>query len=216
MKSESMALKAYTELRRKILTIQVSPDTRLKEDFWAKKLSVSRMAIREALTRLLGEGLVILGPKGGYFVTSFTHEDITQIRELREILELGAISVACEKISEEQVAKLDKICDAFSSMVEQGFFAGANEADLKFHETLMECSGNKKLLQTYLNSHIPLFHQQITKNTHPDNDYGQTDKEHRAILKALKDKNIELAKKNMKAHFARGATFFASGAAFLK
>jgi DNA-binding GntR family transcriptional regulator len=210
MKSESMALKAYTELRKKILTIQVSPDTRLKEDFWAKQLSVSRMAIREALTRLLGEGLVTLGPKGGYFVTSIIKEDITQIRELREILELGAISIACAKITKEQITKLEKICDAFTSMIEQGFFAGANEADLKFHETLMECSGNKKLIHAYLSSHIPLFHQQITKNTHPDNDYEQTDKEHRAIVKALKGKNFELAKKNMQAHFARGATFFTS------
>jgi DNA-binding GntR family transcriptional regulator len=204
MKSESMAFKGYTELRKKILTIQVSPDTRLKEDFWAKKLSVSRMAIREALTRLLGEGLVILGPKGGYFVTSFTHEDFAQIRELREILELGAISLACEKITKDQVAKLEKICAAFTSMIEQGFFAGANEADLKFHETLMECSGNEKLLHTYLSSHIPLFHQQLTKKTHTDNDYQQTDKEHRSILDALKDKNVALAKQNMQAHFARG------------
>ena len=210
MKSESMAFKAYTELRKKILTIQVSPDTRLKEDFWAKKLSISRMAIREALTRLLGEGLVILGPKGGYFVTSLTHEDISQIRDLREILELGAISLACKKITEEQVAKLEKICAAFSSMIEQGFFAGANEADLKFHETLMECSGNKKLLQTYLSSHIPLFHQQLTKMTHTENDFELTDKEHRAILEALKVKNVDLAKKNMQAHFTRGATLLKS------
>lgn len=212
MKSESMALKAYTELRRKILTIQVSPDTRLKEDFWAKNLSVSRMAVREALTRLLGEGLVLLGPKGGYFVTSLAHEDITQIRELREILELGAIRLACEKITKEQVAKLEKICEAFTSMIEQGFYAGASEADLKFHETLMECSGNKKLLQTYLSSHIPLFHQHLTKNTHTDNDYELTDKEHRSILHALKDKNVELAKKNMQAHFARGESLAVSHA----
>jgi len=206
MKSESMALKAYTELRRKVLTIQVSPAMRLKEDFWAKKLGVSRMAVREALTRLLGERLVMLGVKGGYFVTSLTNEDIAQIRDLREILELGALTLACKKITKEQIAKLEKICASFSSMVEQGFLAGASEADLKFHETLMECSGNEKLLQTYLSSHIPLFHQQLTKNTHTDNDYELTDKEHRSILEALKNRNAALAMQNMRAHFARGAT----------
>ncbi|MDV3309563.1 MAG: GntR family transcriptional regulator [Cyclobacteriaceae bacterium] len=79
MKSESLAHKAYTELRRKILSAQIPPKTRLKEDYWAKKLSVSRMAIRETLTRLLGENLVSLGPKGGYFVNSLTPEDIVQI-----------------------------------------------------------------------------------------------------------------------------------------
>lgn len=64
----------------------------------------------------------------------------------------------------------------------------------------------KKLLQTYLISHIPLFHQELEKNNNTDNDYELTDKEHRSILEALKNKNIELAKQNMKSHFARGAT----------
>ena len=82
MKRDSLALKAYTEIRRKILSAQISPKTRLKEDYWATKLNVSRMAIRETLTRLLGEQLVTLGPKGGYFVSSMSAEDVVQIREL--------------------------------------------------------------------------------------------------------------------------------------
>ncbi|HEY4655921.1 MAG TPA: GntR family transcriptional regulator [Cyclobacteriaceae bacterium] len=206
MKSESLAHKAYTELRRKILSAQIPPKTRLKEDFWAKKLSVSRMAIRETLTRLLGEQLVSLGPKGGYFVNSLTQGDIAQIRELREILELGALRLAHEKITRDQIARLEKICKDFTSMVEQGYYAGACEADLKFHETLMECSGNEKLLRTYTNSHIPLFHRQLTKTNNSEDDYELTDKEHRAIVKALKEKDLELAEKIMKMHFARGAT----------
>ena len=206
MKSESLALKAYTEIRRKILSAQISPKTRLKEDFWAKKLSVSRMAIRETLTRLLGEQLVSLGPKGGYFVNSLSSDDVVQIRELREILELGALRLAFEKISKDQINKLDKICKDFTAMVEQGYYAGACEADLKFHETLMECSGNEKLLQTYINSHIPLFHQRLTKSNNSENDYDLTDKEHRAIVKALKDKNLDQAEKVMRMHFARGAS----------
>ncbi|MEX2234716.1 MAG: GntR family transcriptional regulator [Cyclobacteriaceae bacterium] len=206
MKSESLALKAYTEIRRKILSAQISPNTRLKEDFWAKKLSVSRMAIRETLTRLLGEQLVTLGPKGGYFVNSLTSQDITQIRELREVLELGALRLAYEKITKDQIGRLEKICKDFTAMVEQGYYAGACEADLKFHEALMECSGNDKLVHTYINSHIPLFHQRLTKTNNSENDYDLTDKEHRAIVKALKDKNIEQAEKVMKMHFARGAT----------
>lgn len=203
MKSDSLALKAYTEIRKKILSAQISPKTRLKEDYWATKLNVSRMAIRETLTRLLGEQLVTLGPKGGYFVSSLKPEDVVQVRELREVLELGAIRLACEKISKEQVHRLEKICDDFTSMVQQGYFAGACEADLKFHETLMECSGNQKLVNTYINSHIPLFHRKLTKSA--DNDYQLTDKEHRAIVKALKERNADQAEKVMRMHFARGA-----------
>ena len=206
MKDESLALRAYTEIRRKILSSQISPKTRLKEEFWAKKLSVSRMAIRETLTRLLGERLVILGPKGGYFVNSLTSADVTEIRELREILELGALRLLHEKNTQEHIGRLEKICKDFTAMVEQGYYAGACEADLKFHETLMECSGNDKLLQTYNNSHIPLFHKQLTKDHASEDDYDLTDKEHRAIVKALKEKNLTQAQKIMKLHFARGTT----------
>lgn len=205
MKNESLAHKAYTELRRKILSAQIPPNTRLKEDFWAKKLSVSRMAIRETLTRLLGEQLVSLGPKGGYFVNSLGPDDIIEIRELREILELGAVRLAHEKITRDQISRLEKICKDFTSMVEQGYYAGACEADLKFHETLMECSGNEKLLRTYTNSHIPLFHRQLTKNKNSEDDYELTDKEHRAIVKALKEKNLQQAEEVLRMHFARGA-----------
>lgn len=205
MKSESLAHKAYTELRRKILSAQIPPKTRLKEDFWAKKLSVSRMAIRETLTRLLGENLVSLGPKGGYFVNSLSTEDIAQIRELREILELGALRLACQKVTKEQLSRLEKICKDFSSMVEQGYYAGACEADLRFHETLMECAGNEKLVRTYTNSHIPLFHRQLTRTNSSENDYELTDKEHRAIVQALAEKNFSRAEEVMRMHFARGA-----------
>lgn len=205
MKSESLAHKAYTELRRKILSAQIPPNTRLKEDYWAKKLAVSRMAIRETLTRLLGENLVSLGPKGGYFVNSMTPEDIAQIRELREVLEIGALRLACGKITKEQLARLEKICEDFSTMVGQGYYAGACEADLRFHETLMESAGNEKLLRAYTNSHIPLFHRQLTRSNSSEDDYELTDKEHRAIVQALAEKNLARAEEVLRMHFARGA-----------
>lgn len=206
MKRDSLALKAYTEIRKKILSVQIPADTRLKEDFWAQKLDVSRMAVREALTRLLGERLVFLGPKGGYFVTSLQIRDVAEIRQLREILELGAIRLACAIITDEQVARLERICNDYTSMYEQGYLSGANEADLKFHETLMEFSGNHKLLQTYLSSHIPLFHKQIARTNSSDDDYVLTDKEHRSIVAALKERNARQAEEQMLLHFSRGAS----------
>ncbi len=168
-------------------------------------MSVSRIAVRESLTRLLGEQLVTSGAKGGYFVSSLTPEDIVQIRELREVLEVGALRLAYQKITKDQIARLEKICNDFTAMVDQGYYSGACEADLKFHETLMESSGNEKLLYTYLNSHIPLFHQRLTKSNNSEDDYELTDKEHRAIVKALKEKNIEQAVKALRMQFARGA-----------
>lgn len=204
MKTDSLASKVYFDIRRKILTNQLQPGIRLKEDAWAKKSAVSRMAVREALTRLLGEKLVIVGEKGGYFVKSMTESDVHQIRELREILELGALRLAHKKITKEQFAGLEKICDDFTRMAKEGYFSGACEADIKFHETLIECSGNKKLMEAYQVSHIPLFHLKLGRSRLFMDDYDLTDQEHRRIVKALKSKNLKLAEETMIKHFARG------------
>lgn len=205
MKSDSQARLAYEEIRRQILIMQLQPKTRLKEDLWAKKMNVSRVAVREALTRLFGEGLVSAGEKGGYFVTPVTPEDIHQIRELREILELAAIRIGITRLKKDQIEELKKICDDFSSLAEKGYIAGACEADIKFHETLVALSGNSRLLKAYHFSHIPLFHQRLGKTKMYLDDYKQTDKEHRQIVDALKAKNFALAEKCLKSHFARGA-----------
>ncbi len=204
MKVDSLASKAFLEIRRKILSSQLAPHTRLKEDEWAKKLGVSRMAVREALTRLLGEDMLVLGEKGGYYIKPLLPVEIHEIRELREVLELGAMRLAYKKMTRDQFAKLEKICDDYAAMIKNGYFNGALEADMKFHETLVEFSGNKKLLQVYRSSHIPLFHQKLAKSQIGIDDHEQTDAEHRQIIKALKEKKLELAEATMIRQFARG------------
>jgi DNA-binding GntR family transcriptional regulator len=204
MKEDSLANKAYSELRRKILSNQLVLGMRLKEDVWANKLDVNRMAIREALTRLLGEQLVVKGERGGFFVKSLTAADIQEIRELREILELGALRLAIQKIDIHHINELERICDDFTSMIQRGYFGGACEADVKFHETLIDSAGNEKLRNLYQSGNIPLFHQKLGRTqTHMD-DYELTDMEHRQILKALKEKDGKLAEDTLIKHLIRG------------
>jgi hypothetical protein len=58
---------------------------------------------------------------------------------------------------------LEKIGDNFTMMAAEGYISGASEADIKFYETLMKCAHNEKLLQIYIASHIPLFHENMEK-----------------------------------------------------
>jgi DNA-binding GntR family transcriptional regulator len=206
MKHDSQASIAYDEIRRQILIMQLQPGIRLKEDAWAKRMKVSRVAVREALTRLLGEGLVTAGERGGYFVAEMTAADVHQIRQVREILELAAIRLGITRIKKEQIEELFKICDDFSSLVEKGYIAGACEADIEFHQKLVSLSGNTRLLKAYHFSHIPLFHQRLGKTKMYLDDYKLTDKEHRQIVEALKAKNLSQAEKVLKSHFERGET----------
>jgi DNA-binding GntR family transcriptional regulator len=202
MKTDSLAHKVYVDIRRKILSNQLVPGMRLKEDAWAQKAEVSRMAVREALNRLLGENLVVFGEKGGYFVKSMTPDDIREIRQLRELLELGALRMAYQKRNPEQIRVLEQICEDFTAMVEKGYIGGACEADMKFHETLVASSGNNKLMELYQLSNIPLFHMKLGKMQMDD--YGQTDAEHRQIVRALKTGDLQLAESTLVKHLVRG------------
>lgn len=204
MKADSQAYKVYQEIRRKILSNQLGVNTRLKEDAWAKKLDVNRIAVREALTRLLGEHLIEPGEKGGYFVKSMTPDDAVKIHELREILELGALKLVMQKITSEQLTELEDICNDFTAMVERGYFGGACEADVKFHETIINIADNEKLKSAYQNSNIPLFHQKVSKTQVFMDDYEQTDQEHRLILQAIKDKNLQQGEEALSKHLLRG------------
>ena len=92
----------------------------------------------------------------------------------------------------------------FRNWQKKGYIAGACEADLKFHEKLVNLSGNQRLLKAYHFSHIPLFHLRLGKTRLYMDDYKLTDKEHRQIVDALKKKNIVMAEKVLLSHFARG------------
>jgi len=204
MKENSLAAKAYNELRRKILSNQLVSGTRLKESDWAKRKEVNRMAVREALNRLMGVKLVVPGKNGGHYVKSLTADNVRDIREVREILELGALQLVFKKNDKKHIEILESICNDFTVMVQGGYLGGACEADVKFHETLIDCTGNEKLKDLYQNSNIPLFHQKLGRAQDDIQDYEMTDLEHRGIVKAIKDRNLELAEKTLLKHLGRG------------
>jgi DNA-binding GntR family transcriptional regulator len=204
MKTDSLSNKTYFEVRKKILSSQLIANRRLKEDEWAKKVGASRMAVREALSRLLGEGLVYRGERGGYYVKPLLPEKVHEIREVREVIELGAMRLAFRKMTKKKLEKLEKICDDFTHMTTNGYYNGAVEADLKFHETLIDCAENVKLMEVYRSLHIPLFHQKLAESNSDVNDYELTDVEHRQVVKALRDSNLPLAEETLIKHFTRG------------
>jgi DNA-binding GntR family transcriptional regulator len=195
---------AYKELSHRILILEIAPNDRIVEQFWSKKLQVNRSAIREALTRLLGEGLVHQGERGGFFASELTEAEIHEIREVREVLETAAFTLACERASAKQIKEIEETCNDFASFVKKGYFTGAHEADLRFHHLLIAASGNARLAQLYQKAHIPLFQRKAAQARIPIEDFIQTEKEHRLILEALRKRDKKLGVQYLKNHFNRG------------
>ena len=206
MAERTQAEQAYNELSHRILILEIPPGERIVEEFWADKLKVNRSAIREALTRLLGEGLVRQGERGGFFVAEMSDSDVHQLREMREILETAAFQLACDRATPTQISELAETIDDFASFVRKGYFTAAHEADLRFHHLLMAAAGNARLVQLYERSRIPLFHRKVTRSRAEPEEFSLTEKEHRAILAALKKRDKRGGVEQLKVHFNRGET----------
>ncbi|CAM3716473.1 GntR family transcriptional regulator [Sphingobacterium prati] len=204
MKEDSLANKVYLEVRKKILSSQLAGGARLVESAWADKLAVSRVAVREAFMRLAGESLVEFGEKGGCFVKKMTVEDVRDIRELRELLEVGALKILFSKKNKELIDDLELICNDFSDMVSKGYYGGACEADVRFHERIIEGTCNSRLIAIYKNSNIPLFHMKLGAILGQMEDYLDTEQEHRAIVDALKANDWNKAYDTLVHHLDRG------------
>lgn len=196
---------AYAEIHRRILVLEIRPDERLKEEEWAKKLKMGRLAVREALTRMLGEGLVARGAKGGFFAAKMSADDVVEIREVRAIIESAAIRLAGKRLSEKQISELKTSCDEFAFLAGKGYHTAACEADRRFHAILVAASGNSRLVRAYDHCHIPLFHVRVGQSQGYIDDYDETEREHRAIIAALEAGETELAVKLLQAHFDRGS-----------
>ncbi|MGJ7033491.1 GntR family transcriptional regulator [Niabella hirudinis] len=204
MKEDSLAYKVYLEVRKKILSNQLVGGVRLVESNWAKKINASRVAVREAFMRLAGENLVEFGEKGGCFVKRMTLEDVKDIRELRELLEVGALKILFSKKNKALIKELELICDDFNAMVSKEYYGGACEADIKFHEKIIEGTGNSRLITMYNNSNIPLFHMKLGTMIRQMEDYQDTGKEHREIVNALKKDDWQKAYDTLVKHLDRG------------
>ena len=195
---------AYKELSHRILILEIAPNDRIVEQFWAKRLGVNRSAVRESLTRLLGEGLVFQGAKGGFFAKEMSEPEIREIREVREVLETAAFAMACDRATAKQIKEIEETCNDFANFVKKGYFTGAHEADLRFHHLLMAASGNARLSLLYERAHIPLFQRKAALARTPVEDFIQTEAEHRAILEALKRRDKKQGVQSLKTHFNRG------------
>jgi DNA-binding GntR family transcriptional regulator len=141
---------AYTELRRRLMIGAFGVQTRLVEEKLAAELGVSRTPVREALVRLLADGLVIRHD-GGYYVAL---PDLTQLRDLYELritLEIRGLSRAVESTTvAHDAALLEPLRDQWRAMASDQPEPDPQfvVVDEDFHVTLMRASGNAALTES--------------------------------------------------------------------
>jgi DNA-binding GntR family transcriptional regulator len=142
------AQKAYALVRQRILSGEYPPALRITEQEIADASGVSRTPVREALQRLQSEGLVRVNVNQGAVVVDWNDDDVSDVFELRAVLEPYGAARAAARISAEGVARLRKLAEAQYEESENrrpGYTGRIGALNSEFHRTLHECADSPRL-----------------------------------------------------------------------
>ena len=109
--AQTLADHAYDTLADAIVRGELPLGARISEDSLSKRFGISRGPLREALRRLEGRKLVVVKPNAGASVVSLSIRDIAEIYQIREALEALACQLATERMTDAEVAELERLLD---------------------------------------------------------------------------------------------------------
>ncbi len=145
IRKEVLRDKIFGVLREWILNGTLKPGERIVESTLAARLKVSRAPFREALWLLAHQGLVRIRAHHGAFVTRLYDQDIREIFEIRETLETRAALKIQSSRTPEKGNRLKAALRDLEAAAQSKDIPRFSAADLAFHKTLWELSGNRHL-----------------------------------------------------------------------
>ena len=144
---ELLSQKVYRIIKRDIIRGKLASDTRLFEEKIAKQMNVSRTPVREALRLLAAEGFVTLIPNNGIVINQVSPQDLLDVLNIRQQLETYAVTLAIQKISEQDVKNLETIIQQMEEAILSGDALYFSNLNSKFHKCIIRISENKKLIE---------------------------------------------------------------------
>ena len=167
----------------------------------ARRLSVSRSPVREAVLGLVAQGLAIEQPRRGVVVATIAAEDLFAIHEMREFLEAGAARLAAQRIDTAGVARLKQILAEQTRAVVAPDAEGYFRTNAELHRAIARGAGNQRLEATLL----VLENQMRIALHHVAGDAGHMQagyEEHAAVVEAIAAGQADAAEQAMRRHIA--------------
>ncbi|MGD9946217.1 MAG: GntR family transcriptional regulator [Burkholderiaceae bacterium] len=139
-----------SEIERAIRDAELLPGEPIDEAELARKHSVSRTPIREALLQLEAQGLVTSMPRSGMLVAKMNLQQLLALWELLGELEGVAVRLACQRMSADERQALIEHHERSATIVAQEDIAGWQQSNLDFHELIYKGTRNPYLRQEVL------------------------------------------------------------------
>jgi len=203
----SVREKAYEFLKSSVLSGHFNPGERLTEEHLAKKLGVSRTPVREALHKLESEGLIKALETRGFIVSRDSKDEVEELFELRAILEGYALRIISERISKEDLERLNGFIERAENALKRERIEEVFKWNTKFHDTLHGIVVEKKRLHRLL-VNIRKYVLRYRRDTlqYPDGGKRTVDG-HRKILLALRLKDPDLCERMMREHIQEAKVY---------
>jgi DNA-binding GntR family transcriptional regulator len=191
----------YQTLRDAIMTCELRPGERLVIDDLARRLKVSTIPIREALHMLQSEGLVVNVPHVGTTVAPVSRESIQDVFTVLEGLETVATKLVAERATAEDLETLAALVDRMDEAALAGHYEQWAELNTRFHLTISAIPKlallremTERVLARWGRVRRFYFRGVLVHRV------AQAQQEHRAILAALRARNVAAVQDFVRRH----------------
>ena len=190
---------ALKQIKEAIQSGKLKPGDRIVEAELAREMGISRFPIREAISSLEKEGILITIPFKGTYISHYDEDDLEEIYTLRSALEELAIRILMEKITSKKIQKLESILAAMEQATHKGKVGRLIFGDMQFHQAICELSGHRRLLEVWLTLKDQL-RSFIALEEHSYGGPEQLLKTHYPLMEAIKKGDSSLAEKRLREH----------------
>lgn len=188
-------------LRSDILAGIYPGGAQLLEAELALTFGVSRGPLREAMQRLVQEGLLRSAPHRGVFVAEVDEEDLLDVFFVREALEMAAVRKICSEGRQRPVADaLTAIAERMDQALKSGNITAGGDLDFDFHRTLVDAAKSDRLSRTYatVQAETRLCLHRLMGGYRSSKDLAE---EHFRLAETFRSQDIDAILSELKKHF---------------
>ena len=198
---QSLADAVAGRLRAAIMEGVYAPGDHLVERRLARQFGVSHIPLREALARLVEEGLVVRLPRRGARVASLTPRALEEVSSLRVVLEQFVVRRLKGRFTPEAHAGLQGIVDAMRSAADRHDLVRVHELDQQFHQRLWELTDHALLVEVaaQMRSRMNYFFRAAAASLGPA-EVRQHAESHAELLEVIASGDLRAAERAMQRH----------------
>lgn len=200
--NKSLTSIIFDRIREDILNDLYQTGDKIVEAKLAEELGVSRTPVREALKQLELDGLVENIPNRGVVVKGISKQDISDIYTIRQAIEGIAASWCIERISTHELAELKEVFELMEFYTFRNDVERISELNTRFHE-IIYASTKSRYLEHVLKDFQIFIKSTRNKSLKSEGRLVEALEEHRSILTAILDKDVEQAQIALLKHVNR-------------